>query len=213
MSQPNPQPLPGGYPPSAGGARPGYLPPASPGYPAPPSSAPAAYPPPPVEPTFQVRTFKHTGAVVLWLNQPCITTGSYAQCEAAIDAAQQHCILAGWWSMGSLVWNPISLARNARARTVLRRQARQAHDYALWWATYQAGGRHFHVWAPPPTRAAYTKWWMWLPLIMIPLIVALIVAIATSKESHHSPTTPTQNPLTTITLPTLAPKATQSASR
>jgi hypothetical protein len=150
---------------------------------------------------------------VFWLNQPYVTTGSFAHCEAAIDGAQQHCMLAGWWSMGSLVWNPISLARNARARVVLRRQAGQAHDYALWWATYQAGGRQMHVWTPPPTRPAYTKWWMWLPLIMIPLIVALIVSIATSKESHHSPTTPNHNPSTTITLPTLAPKATQSASR
>ena len=85
-----------------------------------------SYPPPPVEPTFQVRTVKHTGALIFWLNQRYTTTGTYAQCQAAIDQAQQHCILAGWWSIASLLWNPISLSQNASARKTLRQQAQQA---------------------------------------------------------------------------------------
>lgn len=99
----------------------------------------AGYPPPPAEPIFQVRTVKHTGAMVIWINQRRTTTGTYAQCSAAIDAAQQHCLLVGWWSIASLLWNPISLSENASARRALRRQAQQAHEYAVWWATYYNG--------------------------------------------------------------------------
>jgi hypothetical protein len=106
-----------------------------PGHPATPG-----YPPAPVEPVFRVQTIKHTGALLLWINQRRTTTGSYAQCEAAIRAAQRHCLIAGWWSFVSLLWNPIALSHNASARTTLRQQAAEAHAYAVWWHTYYGGG-------------------------------------------------------------------------
>jgi hypothetical protein len=77
--------------------------------------------------------------MVIWINQRRTTTGTYAQCSAAIEAAQQHCMLLGWWSIASLLWNPISLSENASARRALRRQVQHAHEYAVWWATYYNG--------------------------------------------------------------------------
>jgi hypothetical protein len=105
-------------------------------YPTPQTGQPVGHPPPPAGPIFQVRTVKHTGAMIIWVNQRSTTSGTFAQCSAAIDAAQQHCLLFGWWSVASLLWNPISLAQNASARKALRKQAQHAHDYALWWARY-----------------------------------------------------------------------------
>jgi hypothetical protein len=72
---------------------------------------------------------KHTGLVVLFLNERYTVTGTFAQCEAAIRAAQQHNLLAGWWSMTSiLVWNWIALTGNNSARKILHRQAAQAYQ-------------------------------------------------------------------------------------
>lgn len=51
-------------------------------------------------------------------------TGTYAQCDAAIDDAQTHCLAAGWWSIASLlVWNWIAISTNSGARKRLRAQA------------------------------------------------------------------------------------------
>ncbi len=145
------------------------------------------YPPPPVEPTFQVRTVKHTGALIFWMNQRSTTTGSYAQCEAAVDAAQQHCMLAGWWSLASVLWNPISLAQNASARRNLRLQGQQAHDYAMWWVTYYGGGpQRYPVWTPPPPQPAGRKWWLWLPLAVAGSFIALMIVFgAVNGHQHH----------------------------
>lgn len=129
---------------------PHQAPPATPAVP--PTGWPAG-PPLPGEPTFQVRAVKHTGAVVVWVNQARTTTGTYAQCAAAIAAAQRHCMLFGWWSIGSLLWNPISLARNAGARRTLRRQAQHAHDYAQWWSTHYGGAPN----RLPPVLASSTS--------------------------------------------------------
>jgi hypothetical protein len=109
-----------------------------------------APPPPPAEPIFQVRVTRHVGALIFWYNQYRTVTGTYAQCNAAITAAQQHNLLLGWWSLASLlVWNPISLSRNASARKLLRQQAEQARQYAQWWvANY--GGRAQSTWTAPP---------------------------------------------------------------
>jgi hypothetical protein len=136
----------------------------------------SVHPPPPAVPTFRVRTMKHTGAVVFCLNQRFTTTGTYAQCDAAIDSAQQHCMLAGWWSFASVLWNPISLTTNASARRGLRRQAQQAHEYAAWWATYYGGGPHrTPVWSPPPAQPAWRRWWNWAPLAIVGTFTFLIV--------------------------------------
>lgn len=81
------------------------------------------------QPLFAVRIRKHTGAVVLMFNQTYTVTGTLAQCEAALDNALLHNLLAGWWSVTSvLVWNWLALLENHNARKRLRRQAaEQAH--------------------------------------------------------------------------------------
>ena len=186
VSQPHQQPM-AGYGPAGTQPPGGYYSAAG----APGSGATPGYPPPPAQPTFQVRTVKHTGGLIFWLNQRYTTTGSYAQCEAAIDDAQKHCMLAGWWSVGSLLWNPISLSQNASARTALRRQAQQAHDYAVWWTTYYGGLQNTAVWTPPPAQPARRKWWLWIPLVFIGLnillfILLLIIGLVTEHADHRS---------------------------
>ncbi|OBG66745.1 hypothetical protein A9X05_08525 [Mycobacterium sp. E3298] len=71
-----------------------------------------------------MRVRKHTGAVILMFNQAYTVTGTLAQCEAALDNALLHNLLAGWWSLASvLVWNWVALLENHNARKHLRRQA------------------------------------------------------------------------------------------
>jgi hypothetical protein len=136
------------------------------------------YPPPPAEPTFQVRVVKFTGALIWWIRQRATITGSYAQCDAAIDAAERYCMLAGWWCPVSVVGNPISLYQNAHARKTLRLQAQQAHDYALWWATYYGGGpQNMRIWTPPPPQPAVLKWWIWLPLTIFGVLLAVAIVL------------------------------------
>jgi hypothetical protein len=102
------------------------------------------------EPVFQVTVTKHTGGLIFWYNQRRTITGTYQQCDAAITNAQRHNMLFGWWSLGSFLWNPISLARNGSARNALRQQADQAQQYAYWLATnYGAGRQSSPPWATP----------------------------------------------------------------
>lgn len=100
------------------------------------------------EPLFQVRVMKHTGALVLWINQSSTVTGTYSQCDAAIRAAQLHCLLAGWWSPVSvLLLNWIALLINVSARKSLQRNAAQAYAQ-ISYTPYMAG--HPGVsWGPP----------------------------------------------------------------
>jgi len=98
-----------------------------------------------------VTVTKHVGALVFWYNQRRAVTGSSAQCDAAIGKAQLHNLLFGWWSLASLLWNPISLYRNTAARKGLRQQAAQAQHYAQWWATTHGGGpQQPPMWTSPP---------------------------------------------------------------
>ncbi|WP_161807994.1 hypothetical protein, partial [Mycobacterium intracellulare] len=76
---------------------------------------------------FQVRIRKHTGAVILMFNQSYTVTGTFAQCEAALHNALLHNLLAGWWSVASvLIWNWVALLENHSARKHLHRQAAEA---------------------------------------------------------------------------------------
>lgn len=108
------------------------------------------YYPPPVtgrEPVFSVRLTKHTGMVVIGYNQRYTVTGSYAQCDAAIRQAQQHNLLAGWWGLISiLIWNPIALITNSKARKSLRQQAAQ---WSYWHAAHADFSRADGRMAPP----------------------------------------------------------------
>jgi hypothetical protein len=95
------------------------------GRPTPPSYRPWA-PPAAPQPLFRVRLTKHTGLVMLYINQSYTVTGTLEQCEAAIREAQLHNVLAGWWSFSSaLVMNWAALIDNLSARKALRRQAIQ----------------------------------------------------------------------------------------
>jgi hypothetical protein len=97
-------------------------------------------------PTFQVRPMQHTGIVIVWLNRRYTVTGSFAQCEAAIKAAQRHNLVAGWWSFASVVlWNWIAIFTNINQRKQLHRNAAQAQAATGWAAHYSAGY--------PPQRA------------------------------------------------------------
>lgn len=127
-----------------------YLPVAQP-YPPPPQPPvaghapwPAHYPPQGSHPThpatgdqrlFQVRIRKHTGAIILMFNQTYTITGTFAQCEAALRNALLHNLLAGWWSIASvLIWNWVAILDNHSARKHLHRQAAQAYiaETAAW---------------------------------------------------------------------------------
>ncbi|ORB32752.1 hypothetical protein, partial [Mycobacterium paraseoulense] len=107
----------------------------------------ANYPPPPPpgnQPLFRVRIRKHTGAVVLMFNQTYTVTGTFAQCEAALHDALVHNLLAGWWSVASILgWNWIALLENHTARRNLHRQAAQAYANAVG-----------APWAQPPAPPA-----------------------------------------------------------
>ncbi len=126
MSQPHPH-----YRQPFGGPQPHPYPVHGPARSPAPCFSQANYPPPPPtgnQPLFQVRIRKHTGAVVLMFNQTYTVTGTFAQCEAALHDALLHNLLAGWWSMASILgWNWVALLENHNARKNLRRQAAQAY--------------------------------------------------------------------------------------
>ena len=78
------------------------------------------------QPLYRVRLTKHTGLLMVFLNQSYTVTGTLEQCEAAIREAQLYNVLAGWWSITSvLVMNWAALLGNLSARKALRRQASQ----------------------------------------------------------------------------------------
>jgi hypothetical protein len=162
-------------------SRPGYAPVNLPLGGPPPPQAPGY----PQEPLFQVRVAKHTGALIFWMSRRATVTGTYAQCDAAITAAQQHCLGAGWWSFGSLLWNPIAMSQNNKARTLLQQQARHHYDYAVWWNTYHGPGPSTPVWTPPPARPVGRNWWMWIPLaLFLGFLVAMMITAA--NQPHHA---------------------------
>lgn len=128
QSQPYPHPYPSGqgYP-----SQPVPPPMYAPSHWTPPQASYTAGHPGITEPVFQVRVMKHTGLAIVCVNQRCTTTGTFAQCEAAIRNAQLHNLLAGWWSVASvLVWNWVALFHNLSARNALRRQATQNRSAA-----------------------------------------------------------------------------------
>lgn len=73
---------------------------------------------------FQIGLLKHTGAVIFWQQQTVRYTGTLQQCEQAYRDAQTHCLLLGWWSVGSLfVLNWIALFSNMGAIRKVRNLA------------------------------------------------------------------------------------------
>ena len=104
----------GGYPPH------GYFP-APAGY-----AAPQQYPTRPAAPgdvrRFRMTLRRHTGLMVLFLNQRYSFTGTLEECEQAYRLAQTHNLLGGWWSVASLVvWNWVCLLGNHNQIQQVRR--------------------------------------------------------------------------------------------
>lgn len=150
--QPWPAQRPGHWPPP----RPDYAGPQQPTppgrhYPTPPQQHygyPPHLAPPRHEPVFNVEVAKHTGLLIMWMQQTVKVRGTYQQCEAALREAQRHCLLAGWWSPLSLfIFNPIALGTNYFERRNLRRRA----SHAVATAVHPPGGGH-------PEAAAHPGW-------------------------------------------------------
>lgn len=100
---------------------------------------------------FSIRLYKHTGAVILWNQQRYAVTGTLEQCESAYRGAQTHNLLAGWWSLVSvLIMNWIALISNFNAIRQVRRLAQQpavpAGPGQRYW-----DGAGWTQWTHPPT--------------------------------------------------------------
>lgn len=52
---------------------------------------------------FTIRLTEHIGAVVMFQQRSYTFTGTLEQCESAYRSAQTHNLLAGWWSVLSLL--------------------------------------------------------------------------------------------------------------
>ena len=73
---------------------------------------------------------KHFGLAIAWYNRAYTVTGSYAECQAAVEDAQRHNMAMGWWSAGSaLLWNWVAIGTNVSARKNLARQAAVAFGH------------------------------------------------------------------------------------
>ena len=70
---------------------------------------------------------KVTGVVVVAHQATRTYAGTAAQLEEAYKKAQVHNLLFGWWSIPSLIWNPIALVRNINRIKSLRALAAQPH--------------------------------------------------------------------------------------
>ncbi|KUI34268.1 hypothetical protein [Mycobacterium sp. GA-2829] len=83
------------------------------------------------QPVFTVSTTKHTGLLLMWMDQSATVTGTFEQCDAALRQAQTHNLLAGWWSpLSMLLLNWFALLANWSARKTLHRQAARARAMA-----------------------------------------------------------------------------------
>jgi hypothetical protein len=90
----------------------------------------------PGEQQYKVETAKHTGMLVLYLNQQSAFTGTYEQCRAQIKRSLIHCVVLGWWSILSLVFfNWLAIAQNLAALKYLNREAETVRQH---WAAQPA---------------------------------------------------------------------------
>jgi len=75
---------------------------------------------------FSLRLTEHIGAVVMFQQRTYTFTGTLEQCERAYRSAQTHNLLAGWWSVLSLLaMNWAALISNWTAIRQVRRLAEQ----------------------------------------------------------------------------------------
>lgn len=82
------------------------------------------------QPMFQIALVQHSGLVLTWFTAEYTLTGSYRDRLAALDVAQRHNRLAGWWSPASLLRpNRAALAANTAAGKTLAREAARAFGH------------------------------------------------------------------------------------
>jgi hypothetical protein len=118
---------------------------------------------PPSEPVFDITLLTHTGAVILWHQQTRRHVGSLAQCERLYRSAQTHCLVAGWWSLLSvLVFNWIALFSNMAAIRRVRNLSKDPRAVAaLQEAIHQAHQRSVTPpgWYPDPSGHPRQRYW------------------------------------------------------
>ncbi|OBG57532.1 MULTISPECIES: DUF2510 domain-containing protein [unclassified Mycobacterium] len=96
---------------------------------------------------FSVRLIEHIGAVIFWQQRSYAVTGTLEQCERAYRSAQTQNLLAGWWSLLSLlVLNWVALVSNWNAMRQVRKLAALPPGAA-------------HVPAPPPAAGPPPGWY------------------------------------------------------
>ncbi|WP_041298855.1 MULTISPECIES: DUF2510 domain-containing protein [Mycobacterium ulcerans group] len=79
------------------------------------------YQPPVQADRYYLKLIKHTGALIFWQQRSYSVYGTLPECEAAYRSAQTYNLLAGWWSLLSLLlFNWIALISNANAMRQLR---------------------------------------------------------------------------------------------
>lgn len=102
-------------------------------------------------PLFRISLLRHTGALIFWQQHTVRHTGTLEQCEQAYKDAQTHCLLAGWWSLASLVvLNWIALFSNMHAIRQVRSLAQNPQAPA--WQPQ-------HVLVPAPPAAIPPGWY------------------------------------------------------
>ena len=70
---------------------------------------------------FAIRLTRHTGMIIVGQSRTAVTRGSLEDCLAAYKSAQLHNLTLGWWGIISLIiWNPMALINNTRAKAELK---------------------------------------------------------------------------------------------
>jgi len=62
---------------------------------------------------------KHTGMLVASRQITYKAQGTYDECIAAYKKAQLHNLAFGWWSIFSIIYNPLAMLFNYRAKRKL----------------------------------------------------------------------------------------------
>ncbi len=73
-----------------------------------------------MEPQYHLRLSKVTGLLIIAQNSTKVYTGTKDQLEVVYKNTLMHNLLLGWWSIFSIVWNPLALYRNHQALQKLR---------------------------------------------------------------------------------------------
>lgn len=114
------------------------------------------------EPLFQINLIKHTGLVLAWQQQTVRYSGTLEQCELYYKEAQQHCLLAGWWSLASVIlFNWIAIFSNMGAIKRVRNLARNPEAMAGQQAGFAGQGQVGPppAWYPDPSGQPGQRYW------------------------------------------------------